>query len=101
MFNPSPTSVFSMDSLISASNMFATSIATATTKSNFTNYNMQEMDGNQLLLFLFILLILIYLTMFLGGMIFNLSIVKVFPSVKRVSTLDFFGLYVVLHILFC
>ena len=39
--------------------------------------------------------------MYLGGLVFNMSVVKIFPSVKKVSTLDFFGLYIVLHMLFC
>ena len=59
------------------------------------------MNGGQQLLFMFVLFVLIYFTMYLGGMIFNMSVVKIFPSVKKVSTMDFFGLYIVLHLLFC
>ena len=70
-------------------------------KSGFKNYSMDEMNSGQQLLFIFILMILIYFTMFLGAMIFNTSVVKIFPSVNQVSTMDFFGLYIVLHLLFC
>ena len=65
------------------------------------NSNINEMNSGQQLLFLFILFVLIYFTMFIGSLIFNVSIVKIFPSVKKVSTVDFFGLYIVLHMLFC
>ena len=42
-----------------------------------------------------------YLIMLLGTFVFNTSVVKIFPSVKKVSILDFFGLYIVLHLLLC
>ena len=74
---------------------------TLTNKAPFTNQGVEDMDGGQQLLFIFVLFVLIYFTMYLGGMIFNMSIVKIFPSVKRVTTMDFFGLYIVLHLLFC
>jgi len=75
---------------------------TLTNKAPFTNYqNIEDMNGGQQLLFIFVLFMLIYFTMYLGGMIFNMSVVKIFPSVKQVTTMDFFGLYVVLHLLFC
>ena len=71
-------------------------------KEPFTNnQNMEDMNGGQQLLFIFVLFVLIYFTMFLGAIIFNMSVVKIFPSVKQVTTMDFFGLYVVLHLLFC
>ena len=70
-------------------------------KAAFSNYTMEEMNSGEQLLFIFVLFTLIYFTMYLGGLVFNMSVVKIFPSVKKVSTLDFFGLYIVLHMLFC
>jgi hypothetical protein len=70
--------------------------------SNFSNNNgMENMSPDQGLLFFIIFILLIYFTMYLGAFVFNASIVKIFPSVKKVNTLDFFGLYIVLHLLFC
>ncbi len=88
----------SVDALTNATKMLTNSL---TNKSPFSNQSIEEMNGGQQLLFIFVLFVLIYFTMYLGAMIFNMSVVKIFPSVKQVSTMDFFGLYVVLHLLFC
>jgi hypothetical protein len=71
--------------------------------SPFSNYdmNINQMNTDQLILFYFILFILIYFTMFIGSLLFNVTIVKMFPSIKKITTIDFFGLYIVLHMLFC
>jgi hypothetical protein len=90
----------SVDMLLNFTNM----ITPTTTKAPFTNQNIQsvqDMKLGEFILFCIIFFLLLYLTMYLGGLIFNVTIVKILPSVKRVSTLDFFGLYVILHILFC
>ena len=88
----------SVDALTNATKMLTNSL---TNTSAFSNQSIEEMNGGQQLLFIFVLFVLIYFTMYLGSMIFNMSVVKIFPSVKKVSTMDFFGLYVVLHLLFC
>jgi hypothetical protein len=88
----------SVDALTNATKMLTNSL---TNTSAFSNQSIEEMNGGQQLLFIFVLFVLIYFTMYLGAMIFNMSVVKIFPSVKQVSTMDFFGLYVVLHLLFC
>ena len=74
----------------------------------FTNNNMSGMYGSgsspntgKIILFYLIFFLLLYLTMMIGAFIFNVSVIKVFPSIKKISTLDFFGLYIVLHMLFC
>jgi hypothetical protein len=77
------------------------------TKAPFANKEMGGMggmggmDASQGVIFLVILMLLLYLTMLIGSYIFNTSVVKIFPSTKSVTTLDFFGLYIVLHILLC
>lgn len=77
------------------------------TSSPFTNQGMQGMQGmpgmdpGQQVLYIIILILLTLLTMWAGAYIFNQSVVNIFPSVKKVSVLDFFGLYIVLHLLFC
>jgi len=71
------------------------------TKASFTNNNMAESYANQGFLFYIILILLILLIMWIGSFVFNESVVKIFPSTKKVSTLEFFGLYIVIHLLFC
>ena len=63
--------------------------------------DVSSMDAGQTLLFLVIFVILFVFIMWVGAFIFNHSLVKVFPSVKKISVGDFLGLYIVLHILFC
>ena len=94
----------SVDMLLNAANIVTTATTAVVHKAPFTNHGIQgvqDMNCGQFVLFCLIFFLLLYLTMYLGSLIFNVSIVKIFPSVKRVSTLDFFGLYVILHILFC
>ena len=52
-------------------------------------------------LFFVILILLIFLTMWIGAFIFNTSVIKIFPSTKKVTVVEFFGLYIVTHLLFC
>ena len=71
-------------------------------KSAFTNNNdtLEEMSFGQQLIYFFVLFIIIYFVMFIGSVIFNDSVVRIFPGVKKVNTTDFLGLYIVLHMLF-
>ena len=103
----------SVDMLLKTANIVTNATTATTQKAPFSNQGMQGMQGmqgnqdmqdmnfGQFVLFCLIFFTLLYITMYLGAIIFNVSIVKIFPSVKRVSTIDFFGLYVILHILFC
>ena len=72
-------------------------------KTSFTNHGTVDLNisAGQSFLFFVILIITMYLIMLLGTFVFNTSVVKIFPSVKKVSILDFFGLYIVLHLLLC
>ena len=72
-------------------------------KSAFTNKTatLEEMSFGQQLIYFFFLFIIIYFVMFIGSVIFNDSVVKIFPGVKKVNTTEFLGLYIVLHMLFC
>jgi len=70
-------------------------------KNSFTNRGTVEINPGQSFLLFVIFIIILYLTMLLGSCLFNASVVKIFPSVKKVSVLDFFGLYIVIHLLFC
>lgn len=69
------------------------------TSSSFTDVS--NMDISQTFIFLIIFMILLTFIMWIGAYIFNHSLVKVFPTVKKVSVGDFLGLYIVIHILFC
>lgn len=81
----------------SAKSVVSTLMGTGT--SHFKDVS--SMDAGQTLLFLVIFVILFVFIMWVGAYIFNHSLVKVFPSVKKISVGDFLGLYIVLHILFC
>jgi hypothetical protein len=72
-------------------------------KSAFTNNNatLEEMTFGQQLVYFIVLLSIIYFVMFIGSILFNESIVRIFPGVKKINYQDFFNLYIVLHILFC
>ena len=92
MSSPNP-----FQSMIGISN----SIQKMMTPSHFANQNPNEMSFGQSLFFFIILCLVIYVTMWIGSFVFNRSVIKIFPSVKKVSALDFFGLYIVLHLLLC
>ena len=79
----------------------SSSIQKALTPSHFSNQNPNEISIGQSLYFFIVLSLVVYLTMWAGSFVFNTSVVKIFPSVKKVSILDFFGLYIVLHLLLC
>ena len=72
-----------------------------TTSPFSSNKGIDNMNSGQGFVFFIILILLIYLTMMLGAFVFNTSVVKIMPSLKKVTTLDFFGLYIVIHLLFC
>ena len=92
MSSPNP-----FQSMIGISN----SIKNILTPASFANPNSNEMTFGQSLFFFIILCLVIYVTMWIGSFVFNRSVIKIFPSVKKVSALDFFGLYIVLHLLLC
>jgi len=74
-------------------------------KSTFVNtgmyYSDSNMDPGRRIMFFLLLLILIYFTMFIGTWVFNTSIPNIVPSIKKISISDFFGLYIISHMLFC
>jgi len=92
MSSPNP-----FQSMIGVSN----TIQKMVTPAHFANQNTNDMSFGQSLFFFIILCLVIYLTMWIGSFVFNRSVIKIFPSVKKVSALDFFGLYIVLHLLLC
>ena len=68
----------------------------------FTNQtNIQDLTPGQYILFVIILVLLIILVNYIGSILFNMSVVKIMPSVKPIDTLHFFVLNIVLHMLFC
>jgi len=73
-------------------------------KSNFTNVvstNTNDMTAQQWIVFIIVFGLMLFVLMFLGAKLFNITIPKIIPSIRKVSTSEFFGLYVILHILFC
>ena len=70
--------------------------------SPFTNRNdIQKMTPGQAILFFIILLLLMLLVNYIGSVLFNMSVVKIMPSIKPIDTLRFFILNIVIHMLFC
>jgi hypothetical protein len=69
--------------------------------SPFTNSgDVSNMNAGQFILFLIILFLVVYIMMWIGARIFNNTVVVIMPSIKRVTVLQFFGLTIVLHMLF-
>lgn len=68
--------------------------------SSFTDVS--TLNSFQILLSVIIFIILLTFIMCIGAYIFNNSVVKIMPSImKKISVVDFLGLYIVTHILFC
>jgi hypothetical protein len=88
-----------MDSFKGLANL-ASSIVLS--KSPFTNKDdIQDMTPVQYIIFFIILLLLLLVVNYIGSVLFNMSVVKIMPSVKPIDTLHFFVLNIVLHMLFC
>jgi hypothetical protein len=70
------------------------------------NYNndlaigIASMSGGQLLTFIIVFVLSVWLLMFLGAWVFNTSIPQIIPGIKKITMLEFFGLYIICHILF-
>ena len=82
----------------------ASYVSNAMTKSPFQNAGVMpvgSMTLGQFILFVIIYLALLYLIMWVGAFIFNASVVKVVPALKKASVLDFFGVYIISQMLFC
>ena len=94
-------------SLISALSSMAAAIPGGSMKQGFANVismsndkEIENMTGGQLLTFIIVFALSVWLLMFIGTQIFNTSIPRIFPSVRKITLLEFFGLYLVCHILF-
>lgn len=97
MIAPIPTAILNM----------ASSLVKGYGLSGFTNPSKSSnpldninLSSGQYFMFVFILIIMIYFTMFIGAMIFNASVTKAFSFVKPVTTGQFFGIYLVTQLLF-
>lgn len=69
-------------------------------RNNIRN-SIQDMTPVQYILFFIILILLILLVNYIGSVLFNMSVVKIMPSVKPIDTIQFLILNIVLHMLFC
>lgn len=88
----------------SALNSIATGIAKLSSSigvSRFEDISQDNLTFNQWVVFIVVFLLLLFILMFLGTIVFNLTIPNIVPSIRKVKTSEFFGLYVILHILFC
>lgn len=70
------------------------------------NYNtdlaidITNMSFSELLTFIIVFTLSVWLLMFLGAWVFNTSIPQIIPNIKKITVIQFFGLYIVCHILF-
>ena len=64
-------------------------------KAPFADVSTDNMSFSEFLIFLIVFVVLLVIIILLGTIIFNLTIPKIFPSVRKVSTIEFFGLYVI------
>lgn len=99
-------------SVVSAFSKLAAAIPTgkpikqsfANVMSNYNNdltYDMVRMSSTELFTFISVFVLSVWILMFLGSWIFNSSIPKIIPGVnKKITVLEFFGLYIICHILF-
>lgn len=76
------------------------SFANVYPNSNTAVIDIANMSGGELLTFIIVFALSVWLLMFLGAWIFNTSIPRIIPSIKKITVLEFFGLYIVCHILF-
>lgn len=93
-------------SLISAISSVAAAIPSGS-KQGFANVismsndkDIVNMTSGQLLTFILVFVLSVWLLMLIGAWIFNSSIPRIIPSVRKITVLEFFGLYLVCHILF-
>lgn len=85
--------------LVSSISSLVASIAPG--KQGFTtSMDLGTMSSSDMLTFTLIFVLSVWILMLLGTWIFNSTIPKLIPSIRKASVLEFFGLYVVLHILF-
>jgi hypothetical protein len=100
--NATSNTIPSLNSIINLASTISSTSTSPFTNNGMVGINsMDKMSTGQYILFLLILFFLLYLTMWIGAFVFNTSVVKIFPSTKKVTALDFFGLYIVIHLLFC
>jgi hypothetical protein len=100
-------------SLVSAISSMVSSIPTSAAggqlKQGFANImsarngndnDLSGMTSGQVFTFVLVFILSVWLLMFLGAWVFNISIPNIIPAVKKITVLEFFGLYIVCHILF-
>lgn len=81
-------------------NTVSSFVSGSLTKSSFTgSQSLDTMSGAQAVVFVMVYLLALLIVMALGAFLFNNIVVKIFSSARKVSVLEFFGLYVVLQIL--
>jgi len=64
------------------------------------NVDLSTMSTGQLITFIVVFLLSVWILMFLGEWIYNTNIPKIVPNLGKISTMNFFGIYVLTHILF-
>lgn len=90
-------------SLVSTISSMVAAITPSNGKAPFANVNAEDLtqaSTGQVLMFVLVFAFSVWLLMFLGAWIFNSSIPKIFPAANKVTVLQFFGLYIICHILF-
>lgn len=88
-----------MDAILSIAKK-ATSIVSPMKKASFKDVGTSDLSDYELVLFLLNIIILLVITVYIGCYIYNTVAVKAIPSLNKLNTLQFFGLYILTHMLF-
>jgi hypothetical protein len=88
-----------MDALLNIAKK-ATTIISPVKKASFKDVGTDDLSSSELLLFLITTIILLFIIIYCGCIIYNDVALKAVPSLHKLSTFQFFGLYILTHILF-
>jgi len=79
---------------------YATSTLSGSKKESFTDVGVKDLTTTQTIVFISVFLLTLFVVMYCCTCIYNTVVLKAIPSLKRLTTFEFFGLYIITHILF-
>lgn len=78
----------------------ATSTLSGSKKESFTDVGVKDLTTTEMVVFIFVFLLILFIIIYCCTCIYNIVLLKAIPSLKRLSTFEFFGLYIITHVLF-
>jgi hypothetical protein len=88
-----------MDALLTIAKK-ATCVVSPMKKASFKDVGTSDLSDSELALFFLTTIILLVIIMYCGCFIYNTVALKAIPSLHKLTTFQFFGLYILTHILF-